>query len=60
MSSKKKIVWLPKSLTRQGHDAGAAVPVFQVDAAVFDSDHCADVAGLCVLNDHAEFNRMLG
>jgi hypothetical protein len=35
------------------------VPVFQVDAAVFDSDHRADVAAFCVLDDHPEFRRVL-
>ena len=44
----------------QGKPAGVAVPVLQVDAAVFDSDHRADVAGLRVLNDHAELDWMFG
>ena len=33
---------------------------FQVDAAVFHSDHRADVAAFYVLDDHAEFHRVLG
>ena len=37
-----------------------AVPVFQVDAAIFDSDHRADVAGLRVLDDHAELDWVFG
>ena len=37
-----------------------AVPVLQVDAAVFDSDYRADVAGLRVLDDHAELDWMFG
>ena len=35
------------------------MPVFQVDAAIFHSDHRADVAAFDVLDDHAEFNRVL-
>ena len=38
---------------------GVTVPVFQVDAAVFDSHDRADVAGLHVLDDHVELNRVL-
>ncbi|OOK73657.1 hypothetical protein BZL30_4608 [Mycobacterium kansasii] len=33
--------------------------VFEVDAAIFDSDHGADVAGLGVLDHHADLDRML-
>jgi hypothetical protein len=43
----------------QGKTAGATVSVFQVDAAIFHSDHRADVATFYVLDDHAEFNRLL-
>ena len=38
----------------------AAVPVFEVDAAVLDAHHRADVAGLGVLDDHPQLHRVLG
>ena len=38
----------------------AAVPVLELHPAVLDADHRADVAGLGVLDDHADFHRLLG
>ena len=38
--------------------AGVAVPVLQVDAAVFDADDRADVAALRILDDHAKLDWM--
>jgi hypothetical protein len=38
----------------------AAVPVLEFDSAVLDTDHRTDEPGLGVLDDHAEFHRLLG
>ena len=38
----------------------AAVPVLEFHPAVLDADHRADVTGLGVLDDHADFHRPLG
>ena len=38
----------------------AAVPVLELHPAVLDANHGADVTGLGVLDDHADFHRLLG
>jgi hypothetical protein len=43
----------------QRETAGLAVPVFEIDAAVFDADHSTHVSGLRVLDDHPEFDGVL-
>jgi hypothetical protein len=44
----------------QRKTAGVPVPVFQLDTAVFDADHCPDIAGLYILHDQAQLGGVLG
>ena len=38
----------------------AAAPVLELHPAEFDAYHRSDISGLRILDDHAEFHRLLG